>query len=75
MVFHGPKAVRCRVFTVFSHCLWTPECNAFCPETCPGQRCKEPGLIGFAERIDAGGSIVIATADRLHSQPQMRPAT
>src|SRR3990167_7694996 len=33
--FTAWKAVRCRVFTAFSHYLWTTECNAFCPETCP----------------------------------------
>ena len=38
--FTALKAVRCRVSTAFLHYLWTPECNAFCPETCPESRRK-----------------------------------
>src|SRR5688572_15835358 len=39
-LFTAPGAVCCRVYTAFLHYLWTPECNKFCPETCPESRCK-----------------------------------
>ncbi len=37
--FHGRDAVRCRVREAFLHYFWTPECTAFCPESCPDSRC------------------------------------
>jgi hypothetical protein len=44
------RAGRCRVCTAFSHYLWTPECNAFCPETCPAQGRKQVVLTDVRRR-------------------------
>ena len=43
--FTARRAVRCRVCTAFSDYLWTPECNASCPETCPESH-RKPVLRG-----------------------------
>ncbi len=50
-LFHGREAVRCRVYAAFLHYFWTPECNAFCPETCRDSRCKPVARADVRRRL------------------------